>query len=128
MKKQGFTVIELIVVIAFLITAGVVLFFQIQKINSENNNSQKRTAINAIYYSLEKSFYEENGHYPEFIEEDTLKTLDSALLTDPEGLALGEAGSSYRYEAKDCQGGKCKSYTLRTNLVGEADFVKESIN
>ncbi|OYW42719.1 hypothetical protein B7Z28_01300 [Candidatus Saccharibacteria bacterium 32-45-3] len=128
MRRQGFTVVELIIVIVFLVAAGFVLMFQVQKINAEHINSQKKTAINAIYYSLEESFYPENEFYPEYIEQDTLKTMDSALLTAPDGTVLGQTGSTYHYESKDCQGGKCKSYTLRTTLSGEADFIKESRN
>ncbi len=128
MSKQGFTVIELIVMVVFLLTAGVVLLFQVQKINTENTNSQKKVAINAIYYSLEESYFPTNGYYPEYIDDETLKTLDSALLTDPQGVKLGESGSDYRYETKDCQDGQCSAYTLRAKLTGESDFVKESRN
>lgn len=128
MRRPGFTVIELIVMVVFLVTAAVVLLFQIQKINTEHTNSQKKTAINAIYYSLEESYHPEKGHYPEYIEDDTLKTMDSALLIDPNGVKLGESGSAYRYESKNCQDGECQSYTLRTSLDGESDFIKESRN
>lgn len=128
MRQRGFTVIELVIASAFLITAGVVLLFQLQKINTESENSQKKAAINAIYYSLEESFYPTNKYYPEHITKDTLKTMDSALLTDPDGIALGEEGSSYRYEPKNCQDGKCKQYSLRTSLSQEDDFVKNSRN
>lgn len=128
MRKAGFTVIELIIVVVFLLASGAVLFFQLQRTTTENDNSNKKIAINAIYYSLEESFYKENQHYPEKIEKDTLKTLDVDLLKDPEGIALGEEGSSYRYEPKNCKDGKCKSYTLRTSLYKEEDFVKNSRN
>lgn len=129
MKKQsGFTVIELIVVAAFLITAGIVLLLQVQKIKHEHINNQKKTAINAMHYSLEEGFYKQHGHYPEQLADDTLKTMDAALLKDPQGVAIGDAQSSYRYEAKDCWEGKCKQYTLRALLDGEEDFVKQSRN
>lgn len=128
MKHRGFTVIELVVVIAFFITAGIVLMLQVQKIENESANAQKKVAINAIYYSLEESFYLANKYYPEHIKDDTLKTLDSELLTDPEGVELGEEGAAYRYEPKNCNDGKCKSYSLRTTLNNEEDFVKESRN
>jgi prepilin-type N-terminal cleavage/methylation domain-containing protein len=128
MKQRGFTIIELLAVVAFLIAAGVVLFFQIQKINTENENSQKKVAINAMYYSLEESFYPAHGYYPEHINDDTLTTMDAALLTDPSGVKLGEEGSAYRYEPKNCQDGKCKVYTLRATLTNEDDFVKQSRN
>lgn len=126
MKKQGFTVIEIIVLSAFLITAGIVLILQLQRFNAENTNSQKKVAINAIYYSLEESFYPTNKYYPEFINKDTLKTMDSSLLTDPSGIVLGESNSDYRYEPTNCSEGRCKSYTLRAILQNEADFIKKN--
>lgn len=126
MKKQGFTVIEIIVLSAFLITAGIVLILQLQRFNAENTNSQKKVAINAIYYSLEESFYPTNKYYPEFINKDTLKTMDSSLLTDPSGIVLGESNSDYRYEPTNCSEGKCQSYTLRAILQNEADFIKKN--
>jgi len=126
MTKRGFTVIEILVVALFLITAGVLLTFQAQKINTEFKNSQRKTAINAIYYSLEEGFYPENKFYPEHIKKDTLKTLYPELLTDPDGVTLGEEGATYRYEPSNCQDGKCQSYKLRSSLDGEADFIKES--
>lgn len=126
--KPGFTVIEILVIALFLIAAGVVLFFQLQKVDAENSNSYKKTSINAIYYSLEESFYPAHKYYPENITVDTLKTMDPELLEDPDGITLGEEGSAYRYESKNCNDGKCKSYTLRATLEGEADFVKNSRN
>jgi type II secretory pathway pseudopilin PulG len=124
MRKQGFTVIEVIVVSAFLVTAGVVLLFQLQRMNTEHVNSQKKVAINAIYYSLEESFFPANQFYPESIDKDTLKTMDASLLTDPDGHALGDSESAYRYEPKNCKDGKCAAYSLRAILENEEDFVK----
>ncbi len=127
-KQKGFTVIELIVVAMFLIAAGIVLLFQWQKVERENLNNQKKTAINAMYYSLEESFYKNNGYYPEQLSAEALKTMDPELLKDPYGLSIGETDSDYRYEPADCQNGKCKKYTLRALLDGEEDFVKTSRN
>lgn len=129
MKKSGFTVIEVLVVAAFIIGAGVVLMFQLQHMKKEDDNSKKKIAINAIYYSLEESFYQTNKYYPENIKPNTLKTLDPELLTDPNGIKLGQEGSSYRYEPKSCStDGKCESYSLRATLDGEADFIKKNRN
>lgn len=124
MRRPGFTVIELVVVILLFIGAGVVLFFQLSDLATQQTNDQKKTAINAIYYSLEEGFYPKNGYYPENIADDTLPTMDVELLTDPAGIRLGDAGSAYRYEPTDCNDSKCTSYTLRTSLTKEADFVK----
>lgn len=124
MRKQGFTVIEVLIVSVFLITAGIVLLLQLQRISTEDKNSQKRVAINAMYYSIEESFYPANNFYPESIDKDTLTTMDPALLSDPDGLFIGDSQSAYRYEATNCQAGQCQAYTLRALLDDEEDFVK----
>lgn len=125
-KRNGFTVIELLVVIAFLIAVAVLGFFQLSKIRNESDNTKKRTAINAMYYSLEEDFYAKNGYYPEKIEDKTLLTMDTALLNDPNNKKIGDRASAYRYEAANCNNGKCKSYKLRAVLAGEDDYIKES--
>ena len=125
-KRNGFTVIELLVVIAFLIAVAVLGFFQLSKIRNESDNTKKRTAINAMYYSLEEGFYVKNGYYPEKLEDRTLLTMDTALLNDPNNKKIGDRASAYRYEAANCNNGKCKSYKLRAVLAGEDDYIKES--
>lgn len=125
-KRNGFTVIELLVVIAFLIAVAVLGFFQLSKIRDESDNTKKRTAINAMYYSLEEGFYAKNGYYPEKLEDRTLLTMDTALLNDPNNKKIGDKASAYHYEAANCNNGKCKSYKLRAVLAGEDDYVKES--
>lgn len=125
-KRNGFTVIELLVVIAFLIAVAVLGFFQLSKIRDESDNTKKRTAINAMYYSLEEGFYAKNGYYPEKLEDRTLLTMDTALLNDPNNKKIGDKASAYHYEAANCNNGKCKSYKLRAVLAGEDDYIKES--
>lgn len=126
--STGFTVIELLVVAVFLGTAAVILLIQINTIRSESINKEKKTAINAMYYGLEESFYKEHKYYPETLADNTLTTMDSALLTDPNGVKIGDSSSDYRYESRNCTDGKCKAYTLRTTLHNEGDYVKESRN
>lgn len=126
MKKRGFTIIELAVVIVFA-TLLVVLFF-IQKINTDamHRDEQRKEALNAMYYALEEDFYAQNGFYPEEISEDNLKVMDPQLFTDPNGINLGLEGSSYSYEPANCDNGKCKEYTLRAILEKEDEYVKKN--
>ncbi|MBP5675202.1 type II secretion system protein [Candidatus Saccharibacteria bacterium] len=126
MKKRGFTIIELAVVIVFA-TLLVVLFF-IQKINTDamHRDEQRKEALNAMYYALEEGFYAQNGFYPEEISEDNLKVMDPQLFTDPNGINLGLEGSSYSYEPANCDNGKCKEYTLRAILEKEDEYVKKN--
>ena len=62
---KGFTVIELLVIAAFLGVAAVIALLQMNTIRTESINKEKRTAIKAIYYSLEENFYKEHKYYPE---------------------------------------------------------------
>ncbi len=127
-RSTGFTVIELLVVIAFLAAAAIIFMMQFNTIKNESANKQRRTAINAMYYSLEESFYKDNKYYPETLTDKTLPTMDPELLVDPNGKKIGDSESDYRYESKDCRDGKCKKYVLRSTLENEDDFIKESRN
>lgn len=137
MKQRGFTVIELLVVIAFLIFAGVLFVVQKNNLEVAARDDKRKTAINAMYYGLEESFFKQNGYYPAEINEKNLTTLDSALFTDPNGIELGQTTetyndeevsvqSDYRYEPTNCSDNKCKSYSLRADLEAEADYVKKN--
>lgn len=127
MKKQaGFTVVELLVSVALLIAAGVLVMQQKGQIEKVDRDRERKTAINAMYYSLEEVYYVGNGSYPAKINKDNLKSMDPALFTDPNGVALGSQGSNYHYDPINCDGNVCKSYTLRATLENEADYTKKS--
>lgn len=128
MRQKGFTVLELIIAIVFLLAAGTFFYIQKRDLEVANRDSQRKTAINAIYYNLEDVFLPTNKFYPETLTADLLKGLDPSLLTDPDGKKAGEEDGNYRYEPKDCVDGKCPSYTLTANLEHEADYVKTSRN
>lgn len=126
--SRGFTVIELLVIVVVLGVASVLFFMQKSNLEITARDQQRKTAINAMYYSLEEVFYKTNKYYPVAISSTGLPSVDPALFTDPTGVKLGEANSNYRYEPTNCTDNKCKSYTLRTTLENEADFIKESKN
>ncbi|MGD8373306.1 MAG: type II secretion system protein [Candidatus Woesebacteria bacterium] len=125
-KQRGFTVLELIIVIVFLLVVGTVFLVQRRDLQVSSRDNQSKTAINSIYYNLEEVYYATNNAYPETLTADALKGLDPTILQDPDGVTIGEQDSTYRYEPKDCLDGLCKSYELRADLEAEADFVKES--
>ncbi len=129
MKRQnGFTVLELIIVIVLVALAGTVFYIQKRDLEVAKRDSDRKTSINAIYYNLEDVYYPTNKAYPEALTADQLKGLDPAQLNDPGGIAVGLEGSNYRYEPKDCNNHLCKSYTLTADLEHEADYVKDSRN
>ena len=127
-SSNGFTVIELAFVITVMIFASIFFFLQKQNIEVAANDKQKKTAINAMYYSLEEVFYSTNKYYPQSISSDNLKSMDPALFTDPDGKAINTSGSAYSYKPVNCVDDKCKGYTLTTTLSNEADYVKTNKN
>jgi type II secretory pathway pseudopilin PulG len=127
-KQQGFTVIEIIVVIVFLGAATVLLFMQKNSLAVSQRDDQRKVAINAMYYSLEEVFYEKNGYYPPKIDSKVLRSVDPDLFTDPNGVKMGDTDSDYRYDGQSCNADQCKAYTLRANLEREDDYVKTNRN
>lgn len=126
MRKQGFTILELVIVATF---AGLlVLLFFIQKNNLDAlaRDEDRKTAINAMYYALEESFYREHGYYPETISEENITVIDPALWTDPDGHNLGDPKSNYSYQPGNCDNGKCKEYILRAELEKENPYIKQN--
>ena len=91
-------------------------------------DEQRKTPINAMFYSLEEGYYAQNGYYPETIDDaSTLPWMDPNLFTDPFGFNLW-SGSDYTYLASNCESGKCQSYTLRAAMEKEEDYVRNSRN
>lgn len=136
-RSSGFTVIELILIVVILGAASVLFFAQKNTIEITARDTQRKTAINAMYYALEEVYYKQHQNYPRTLDATTLPSVDPALFTDPTGIKLGQTTISvdgtdtpvqpdYRYEPTNCDGDVCKSYTLRTSLENEADFVKTS--
>ena len=126
--KKGFTIIELSIVAVFTTLLLILFFVQKGNVDAMNRDEKRKTAINAMYYALEESFYEQNKYYPEEISESVLTVIDPELFTDPNGLYINDAPSSYHYEATNCKDSKCKSYTLRADLEKEDDYIKRNRN
>lgn len=128
MKHRGFTVIELLGAVVLLLIIAGVFWSQKSNIEASARDDMRKTAINAMYYSLEEVYYPANQSYPKTLSPSELPSVDKELFTDPEGNQIGTSASNYRYEGKNCTNDECKSYSLRTTLEHEADFVKTSRN
>lgn len=123
-KAQGFTVIEIIVVIVFLGIVTTLLLIQRNNLEAAQRDDKRKTAINAIHFNLEEVFYKQNKYYPAEITSKKLPAMDPALLTDPGGVTIGEADSDYRYEGLNCNNDKCQGYRLTAELEKEAVYEK----
>jgi type II secretory pathway pseudopilin PulG len=128
MKQHGFTVIEILALFVLIFVIGIVFWNQKVNLETASHDDHRKTAINAMYYSLEEVYYPAKKSYPKALTPSTLPSVDAALFKDPQGNLLGTSKSDYRYEPKNCDGDTCKSYTLRSKLQNEADFVKKSRN
>jgi type II secretory pathway pseudopilin PulG len=130
MKKHssGFTVIELLFVIVLIGAAAIIFFVQKNNLEVGNRDDQRKVAINAMYYSLENVYYPAHNSYPQTIDSSVLPSVDPNLFTDPTGKKLGDSASNYHYQPTNCTNNTCKSYTLRTSLENEADYVKTSLH
>ncbi len=126
--KQGFTILEIIIVAAFASFLLIIFLIQKSNVDAFERDEDRKTAINAMYYALEESFYKEHGYYPEFISEQNITVIDPALWTDPNGHNLGDPLSSYTYEAANCKEGKCKEYVLKADLEKESAYTKYNRN
>lgn len=126
--SRGFTVIELIVIIALIGAASILFFIQKNNVEVAARDDTRKTAINAMYYSLEEVFFKANGFYPQTISETNLTSVEPSLFADPGNMKIGTADSDYRYESINCVDAKCTSYTLRTSMQNEAEYVKDSRN
>lgn len=123
-SSRGFTVIELLIVVVFLAAASIIFFVQKNNIEVARRDTERKTAINAMYYSLEEVYFKNHNAYPRTISSTNLPSVDPDLFKDPNGVKIGESNSDYRYEPTNCDGDDCKGYTLRTSLENEADYIK----
>lgn len=124
--KKGFTLIEILIVGAF--AALLVILFFIQKVNVDamDRDDDRKTAINAMYYALEEYYYPKYGYYPTEISEEVLPVIDPQLFTDPFGVNLGGEGSTYSYDAANCNAeNQCKEFILRAQLEKEDTYIKK---
>ncbi len=123
-KQSGFTVIELLVVIVLFVLAGMFFLQQKNEIERVDRDRQRKTSINAFHYSLQEVYYKQKGSYPRTIDAKILPSVDPVLFKDPNGVAVGEQSSNFRYEGLDCEADNCKDYVVRADLEAEDDFVR----
>ncbi len=126
-NKNGFTLIEVMIVGAFAALLVVLFFIQKANVGAMDRDDDRKTAINAMYYALEEYYAPtHDGYYPSEISEKNLPVIDPQLFTDPFGINLGTDGSSYSYEPANCDANNnCKEFILRAQLEKEDVYIKK---
>lgn len=128
-RSKGFTVVELVIVILLIAIAGTLFFVEKAQIQQSRRDSERKVAINAMYYALEEVYYPQNKFYPSNIDSKVLRSVDPDLFNDPFGAKIGTEGAEYRYDPTGCSlDGKCTGYTLTVSLEREGDFTKTNRN
>ena len=156
--KQGFTIIELLIVIAIIAILALLVLNNFQGAQAKARDTQRRTDINNVHGKLEE-FYNEKGGYPnENLTTTLLAGMDSGSITDakdgsmkfsyataatlPASTVALNAGNEYEYAGYSCAnatataGALCGKYVLRAALEKPSAsevtagnaFVKNSLN
>jgi len=147
--QAGFTIIELLIVIAIIGILATLVLTNFQGAQAKSRDVTRKSDINSLYQKLEE-FYNENGGYPDgALSLAILPGLDAGALTDADDNAIVSTFTAsatkptltqtntneYAYAAygdADCienaSGFSCTKYTLATFMEQEDQFNKDSLN
>jgi prepilin-type N-terminal cleavage/methylation domain-containing protein len=155
-KESGFTIIELLIVIAIIGILATLVLTNFQGAQAKGRDTVRKNDINSIYQKLEE-YYNENGSYiNEAITVDNASTLfpgiDQGAVTDEDGeiiettFSVSETdapvptvsntpGEEYELalwgDSTCAVGGLCTKYVLATyqeTTDGNAPYTKSSLN
>lgn len=151
--QKGFTIIELLIVIAIIAILALFVINNIQGGQAKARDQQRINDVNAIKNKLE-DIYNETSSYPSTVTPATLDGIEEGALKDPIGnqdiannagvatIAAAEAvaapadtGSTagYLYIPVDCTGTECTAYVIKAAVEKDTDavtgvYVAKSLN
>jgi prepilin-type N-terminal cleavage/methylation domain-containing protein len=111
------------------------MYYALEEVYYKNHSSYPATLTSATLPSVDPELFTDPDGFTlgkEVLNEEELQNLIDNGDTTPDmelRLASLNAGKqpNYHYDATDCDtSGNCKSYTLRADLVSEAQYVKKS--
>lgn len=138
-KSRGFTIIELLIVVALFLSMCGLFLYQKSTIEAVARDDRRKADINTLYHNLEKIYYPAHNSYPDTLSTSTLPAIPADTFKDPNGIMINElrvddqllgttTRSTYTYEPTGCKNNQCSGYTLRTTLEKEADYIRTSIH
>ena len=147
--QKGFTIIELLIVIAIIAILATIVLVNVQNATAKSRDTKRSTDVNAIQTKLEE-FYNENSYYPATLTLTDLKGLDEGALKDPKGSQAPEAitvadstaadssmpqvdtanDPGYRYVPFGCNAGQCAGYQIKASMekANPSVYTKKSLN
>jgi prepilin-type N-terminal cleavage/methylation domain-containing protein len=151
-KESGFTIIELLIVIAIIGILATLVLTNFQGAQAKGRDTVRKNDINSLYQKLEE-YYNEQGGYPDgTLTAAVLPGIDEGALTDADGDPIGytngfvvattapavsvDNDNEYVYVAYGCTnagaqatvGATCAKYVLGSFLEKEAQYEKTSLN
>lgn len=148
-RNQGFTIVELLIVIVVIGILALLVITTYSGIQQKARNNTRQANLGAIQTQLE-IFYQNNGHYPSLTNMNTgtnaatnakstfvtssMKNLDQNALVDPSNpnqskhLEDAPTAKSYSYEVTNASDTTCEldattcaKYTLTARYEGEVN-------
>lgn len=136
-RKEGFTIVELLIVIVVIGILALLVITTYSGIQQKARNSKRQSDVAALQTQLE-AFYQQSGYYPSLADlnnatwlRDNMKSLDQNALVDPSNatqsktLVASPAAKSYSYAVTDASGASCEAtdsncakYTLTATYEG----------
>ena len=136
-RNQGFTIVELLIVIVVIGILALLVITTYSGIQAKARNSKRQTDIASLQTQLE-AFFSQNGYYPSLTDMNSgtwltanMKSLDQNALIDPSNptqsktLVATPAAKSYAYAVSDSSGNSCEAtdtncaqYTLTATYEG----------
>lgn len=144
-KEQGFTIVELLIVIVVIGILAALVVTTFTGIQQKARNTERQTDIKAIHGQVE-AYYAVAGRYPTLanLNDSTFRTtnmkgLDEEALKDPKGasatLAATAGANTYSYAVTATGGGACDNttndcavYILTATNEGGGTFTKNNLN
>lgn len=138
-KQQGFTIVELLIVIVVIGILAALVITTFTGIQQKARDTERTTDIKALHGQIE-AYYAQNGYYPDLgdITTTNLKGLDAGALVDPKGGSLAATSDvdNYGYSVTQADGTTacttaakdCAKYVLTATLEGGGTYVKNSLN
>lgn len=154
-RREGFTIIELLVVVIVLGILLTLVFTTYSGVQAKNRNSDRQASVDTLQSQLE-AYYAQNSKYPTLANlndaswrQANLKNLKGEDLQDPSWASKNSnctvssksvvsakpAKDCYSYQVTGSEGAACDNshvicaqYTLTAMLEGGGKYVKSSLN